>query len=60
MVRNINKLIPNMHIRKLVMINGFKEDAISNTLMSRKYFEKGLKDLNRTAEGAGTFNYTFI
>ena len=41
------------------MINGVKEGAISNNLMSRKDFDTGIKDLNRTAEGGGTFSYTF-
>jgi SAM-dependent methyltransferase len=41
------------------MINGVKEDAIANALMSKKDFEKGIRDLNRTAEGGGTFSYTF-
>ena len=41
------------------MINGVKEDAVSNNLMKREDFEKGIDDLNRTAEGGGTFSYTF-
>ena len=42
------------------MINGVKEEAISNNLMSIEDFEKGISDLNRTAEGGGTFSYTFF
>ena len=41
------------------MINGVKEDAVSNNLMSRIDFERGIEDLERTAEGKGTFSYTF-
>ena len=42
------------------MINGVKEEAISNNLMSIEDFEQGISDLNRTAEGGGTFSYTFF
>ena len=42
------------------MIKGVKEEAISNNLMSIEDFEQGISDLNRTAEGGGTFSYTFF
>jgi len=42
------------------MIKGISEEAISKNLISIKEFEKGIKDLNRTAEGGGTFCYTFF
>ncbi|NNF36190.1 MAG: methyltransferase domain-containing protein [Saprospiraceae bacterium] len=42
------------------MIEGIKEDAIKNELIDRKSMERGIKDLYRTAEGGGTFCYTFF
>ena len=42
------------------MIKGISEEAISKNLISIKELEKGIKDLNRTAEGGGTFCYTFF
>ena len=42
------------------MINGISEEAISRKLMSRTEFEQGIRDLYRTAEGGGTFCYTFF
>ena len=42
------------------MIKGISEEAISKNLIGKKEFEKGIKDLNRTAEGGGTFCYTFF
>ena len=42
------------------MIKGVSKEAISKNLISNKEFEKGIKDLNRTAEGGGTFCYTFF
>jgi len=42
------------------MIEGVKEDAISNNLIEKEIFEKGIKDLNKTANGGGTFCYTFF
>jgi hypothetical protein len=42
------------------MIKGVSEEAISKNLIGKKEFEKGIKDLNRTAEGGGTFCYTFF
>lgn len=42
------------------MIEGIKEEAITSQLMNRDDIEKGIQDLNRTAEGGGTFCYTFF
>ena len=42
------------------MIKGISKEAISKDLIGKKEFEKGIKDLNRTAEGGGTFCYTFF
>ncbi|MEO1435213.1 MAG: methyltransferase domain-containing protein [Bacteroidota bacterium] len=42
------------------MIEGIKEDAIEAGLISRKEMEQGIADLYRTAEGGGTFCYTFF
>jgi SAM-dependent methyltransferase len=42
------------------MIKGISKEAVSKNLISKKEFEKGIKDLNRTAEGGGTFCYTFF
>ncbi len=42
------------------MIKGISEEAVSKNLISLKEFEKGIKDLSRTAEGGGTFCYTFF
>lgn len=42
------------------MIEGIKEEAIAQELTDRASMEKGIKDLYRTAEGGGTFCYTFF
>ncbi|MEM6725870.1 MAG: methyltransferase domain-containing protein [Bacteroidota bacterium] len=42
------------------MIEGIQEDAIKAGLISRKEMEQGIADLYRTAEGGGTFCYTFF
>lgn len=42
------------------MIKGVGEDAVSKNLIGKEEFEKGINDLNRTAEGGGTFCYTFF
>ena len=42
------------------MIKGISEEAVSKNLIGKKEFEKGIKDLKRTAEGGGTFCYTFF
>ncbi len=42
------------------MIAGIKEEAINKGLINRESMEKGIQDLYRTAEGGGTFCYTFF
>ncbi len=42
------------------MIEGVKEKAIDNSLMSESDFNKGVKDLYRTSESDGVFCYTFF
>lgn len=42
------------------MIEGIKAEVISNGLMTKESFEKGIQDLYRTAKGGGTFCYTFF
>lgn len=42
------------------MIEGIKEDAIASKLIDRESMEKGITDLYKTAEGGGTFCYTFF
>lgn len=42
------------------MIDGIKEEAINKGLMERESFEKGIQDLYHTANGGGTFCYTFF
>ena len=42
------------------MIKGVSEEAVSNALISKKEFDKGIRDLYSTAEGGGTFCYTFF
>ena len=42
------------------MIEGVKADAIAKGLMDRIAFEQGIRDLYKTAEGGGTFCYTFF
>lgn len=42
------------------MIEGVKEDALAKGLMKATDFEQGIRDLYRTAEGGGTFCYTFF
>ena len=42
------------------MIKGVKTAAINNRLIDQASFEKGIQDLYRTAEGGGTFCYTFF
>ena len=44
----------------IAMIEGIKEDAISNNLIDKEVFERGIKDLYNTANGGGTFCYTFF
>ena len=42
------------------MIKGVSKEAVSKNLINIEEFEKGIKDLNRTAEGGGTFSFTFF
>ena len=42
------------------MIQGISKEAISQKLISEKEMEKGISDLFKTAEGGGTFCYTFF
>jgi len=42
------------------MIKGISEDAVSSGLISKERMQKGVADLFRTAEGGGTFCYTFF
>ncbi len=42
------------------MIKGVAEEAIKKGLIDRETIEKGISDLYKTAEGGGTFCYTFF
>ncbi len=42
------------------MIRGIAGEAFSKSIISSEDMEAGIKDLNRTAEGGGTFCYTFF
>lgn len=42
------------------MIKGIAEEAISKRIISRDEMQKGINDLLKTAEGDGTFCYTFF
>ena len=42
------------------MIEGIGEKAIKQGLVDSPTFEKGIKDLYRTAESDGVFSYTFF
>ncbi|HEY0743352.1 MAG TPA: methyltransferase domain-containing protein [Chryseosolibacter sp.] len=42
------------------MIKGIGDEAIANGIISKEEFEKGIKDLYKTAEVGGTFCYTFF
>ena len=42
------------------MIEGISEEAVSKQLIAKNEMEQGVKDLYRTAEGGGTFCYTFF
>jgi SAM-dependent methyltransferase len=42
------------------MIEGVREPAIARGLLSAERFDEGIRDLYRTAEGGGTFLYTFF
>lgn len=42
------------------MIEGVRESAIEAGLIAGDLFDRGIKDLQRTAQGGGTFCYTFF
>ncbi len=42
------------------MIEGVREPAIARGLIGAERFDEGIRDLYRTAEGGGTFLYTFF
>ena len=42
------------------MIEGVRNEALNSALIDQETFEKGIKDLYRTANKNGTFNYTFF
>ena len=42
------------------MIKGIAEEAIKKGLIDRQTMKKGIRDLYKTAEGRGTFCYTFF
>ena len=42
------------------MIEGVREVAIDTGLIAAERFDEGIRDLYRTAEGGGTFLYTFF
>jgi len=42
------------------MIAGIRERALEQDLISEEEFDQGIRDLQRTAEGGGTFCYTFF
>jgi SAM-dependent methyltransferase len=42
------------------MIEGVSEQAIRDGIIDKQTFEKGIKDLYRTAEPGGVFSYTFF
>ncbi len=42
------------------MVEGVEKDALSNGLITKDEWDKGIADLYRTAEGGGTFCYTFF
>ncbi len=42
------------------MVEEVGEQAISRKMIEERIWKKGIEDLNRTAEGDGTFSYTFF
>ena len=42
------------------MIAGIKDEAVAKNIIPRSTMEKGIRDLHRTAQGGGTFCYTFF
>lgn len=43
-----------------VMVEGVREDAVARGLIGAAEFDRGIRDLYRTAEPDGTFSYTFF
>jgi len=44
----------------IAMVKGAKEQSVKSRLISKKDWQKGIKDLNRTSGRNGTFSYTFF
>ena len=42
------------------MVEGVREPAVEAGLIQAESFDAGVRDLHRTAEGGGTFSYTFF
>ena len=42
------------------MIEGVRENSIQEGIIDSQTFDKGIKDLYRTAEPDGAFSYTFF
>ena len=42
------------------MVEGVREPAVEAGLIQADEFDAGVRDLHRTAEGGGTFSYTFF
>ena len=42
------------------MIQGIAEEAVSRGVVSQDEMNTGIRDLLRTAEGGGSFSYTFF
>lgn len=42
------------------MVEGVGQQALETKMIDKQTWEKGIKDLYRTAEADGTFNYTFF
>ena len=42
------------------MIEGVRDDAINSGIISESIFDRGIRDLYRTAEADGVFCYTFF
>jgi SAM-dependent methyltransferase len=44
----------------IAMVEGVKEQALANHLITEREWNLGIADLSRSAEPGGTFNYTFF
>lgn len=42
------------------MIKGVSEEAIANRIIAKEEMEEGIEGLLKTAQGGGTFCYTFF